>query len=103
MIRKISSPVVVIAFLSMTAPEAAAQTLRGSPASVNRIHRAAVNHGLTFFPSAAAIRDAHSRGELRRLDGNADYSLADVSFPFVVPATETFVLRLAAQYRQACG
>jgi hypothetical protein len=80
-----------------------AQTLRGSPASVDRIHRQAVNHGLTFFESPAAVREAGRRGELVRLNGNRDYALADVSYPYLVPAAHTFVERLASQYHAACG
>jgi LysM repeat protein len=81
----------------------AAQTLRGSPASVDRIHRQALNHNLRFFETASAVREAHRRGELIRLEGNANYTLVDVSYPFVLPAAHTFVERLAAQYRSACG
>jgi hypothetical protein len=37
------------------------------------------------------------------LSENADFTLVDVSYPFVLPEAHTFVLRLAAQYRSACG
>jgi cell envelope opacity-associated protein A len=37
------------------------------------------------------------------LDGNADYTLVDVSYPYAVPAAHTFIVRLASQYRAACG
>lgn len=80
-----------------------AQTLRGSPASVERIYRQAVNHRLPFYESAAAIREAVADGELIHLSGNADYRLVDVSYPYAVPAAHTFVVRLASQYRAACG
>lgn len=80
-----------------------AQTLRGSPASVERIYRQAVNHNLPFYQSAAAIRRAVDEGELVRLGGNADYTLVDVSYPYAVPAAHTFIVRLASQYRAACG
>ncbi len=79
------------------------QSLRGSPASVDRIYRQAVNHRLPFYTSANAIREAHRAGQLVRLDGNADYTLVDVSYPYVVPAAHTFIVRLASQYRAACG
>ncbi len=77
--------------------------MRGSPASVERIYRQAVNHRLTFYESATAIRRAVDNGELVRLSGNADYTLVDVSYPYAVPAAHTFVVRLASQYRAACG
>jgi nucleoid-associated protein YgaU len=92
-----------LAFLFFVAREAEGQTLRGSPESVDRIHRQALTHGLDFYPSAAAIRQAHERGTLVRLEPNADFQLADVSYPYVLPEARTFVLRLAGQYRAACG
>jgi len=82
---------------------AEAQTLRGSPASVDRIHRQALAHDLRFYANAEAIRSAHRRGELVRLEPNSNFGLADVSHPYVLPETHTFVLRLAGQYRSACG
>jgi LysM repeat protein len=80
-----------------------AQTLSGSRASVDRIYRQAINHDLRFFPTAASVREAHRRGELVLLEGNADYTLVAVSYPYLVPAAHTFVVRLASQYRAACG
>jgi len=103
MTRTISFWSALYTSIFLLAPPLEAQTLRGSPASVERIHRQAVSHGLEFFTSSATVRSAHARGDLIRLDGNADYILADVSYPFVLPATHTFVERLASQYRNACG
>jgi hypothetical protein len=80
-----------------------AQTLRGSRASVERIHRQALMHDLHFYETSDGIRRAHQRGRFVRLTGNADYVLANVSHPYVLPETQTFVTRLAAQYRAACG
>jgi len=37
------------------------------------------------------------------MPGNGDYRTADVSYPYTRPTTATFVRRLAAQYRAACG
>jgi LysM repeat protein len=82
---------------------AATQTLRGSPASVDKMYRQAVSQDLTFFRNASSIRTANEQGALVRLGGNADYTLHDVSYPYVVPETHTFVVRLASQYREACG
>lgn len=80
-----------------------AQTLRGSRTSVDRIHRQALNHGLHFYESASTVKRGVADGRLVRLSGNADYQLAGVSYPYVLPATVTFVERLASQYRSACG
>lgn len=100
--RKIVSCALALSvfFIASTAD---AQSLRGSPASVERIHRQAINHGLRFFESGGAIRDAAQRGELVRLRDNADFRLHDVSYPYVLPDAHTFVARLASQYRAACG
>jgi nucleoid-associated protein YgaU len=87
----------------LAASTAESQTLRGSRASVDRIHRQALNHSLHFYESPAAVRKGVSDGRLVRLRGNADYHLASVSYPYVLPATELFVARLARQYRAACG
>lgn len=85
------------------APEAQAQSLRGSRASVDGMYRQALSHDLHFYDTAAGVRRAAGRGEFVQLRGNGDYQLASVSHPYVLPATKTFVTRLAAQYRAACG
>jgi hypothetical protein len=100
MIRKL--PLLLFA-AAVLVPAVEAQTLRGSRASVDRIHRQALVHDLHFYETSAGIRRAYERGTFVRLSGNRDYALAHVSHPYVLPATETFVVRLAAQYRQACG
>lgn len=82
---------------------AAAQSLRGSAASVNRIYSQALSHSLRFYASAGAIREAATSGTLIRLEPNEDFRMVDVSYPYLVAATHTFVLRLAGQYRSACG
>lgn len=88
------------AFLSVPA---AAQSLRGSARSVSRMHHYAVRHGLRFYHSSRDVRRAVRDDRFVRLSGNADYRLHDVSFPYVRPAARTFVERLAADYRRACG
>jgi hypothetical protein len=104
MVRKILRGAGFAVFLiALTYNSSHAQSLRGSRASVDRIHRQAVNHGLRFFPSASSIRNAHQDGELMRLGGNDDYTLVAVSYPYVLPEAYTFVVRLASQYRAACG
>lgn len=80
-----------------------AQTLRGSRGAVDRTYRKALDHDLTFYRTPSAVRSAAREGELVRLEGNADYRIHQVSYPYVLPATRTFVQRLAAQYRAACG
>lgn len=78
-------------------------SLRGSPSAMVEQNRVAKELGLSFYRTGAQIRAAAAKGELVRLDGTADYDVADfVSYPFVNPAVALFVERLAAQYREAC-
>lgn len=101
--RTIFACVAPLALSAFFFTNADAQALRGSPTSVNRIYRQAVNHDLHFYQTPDGIRRAGVRGEFVRLTGDANYETANVSYPYVLPETHTFVRRLAAQYRSACG
>ncbi|HET8655580.1 MAG TPA: DUF5715 family protein [Longimicrobiaceae bacterium] len=96
------SPLLLTMALCAVAP-AHAQSLRGSPASVDRMYHQALANDLHFFDTSAGVRRAADDGDLVRLSGNRDYRLADVSYAYVLPSTRLFVQRFAAQYRQACG
>jgi LysM repeat protein len=90
--------------LALTLPTSAeAQSLRGSRASVDLMYRTAQQQDLYFYQTTSGVRRAADRGSFVRLGGNASYQLAGVSNPYVLPATRTFVERLASQYRSACG
>lgn len=80
-----------------------AQSLRGSTSSVDRMYSHAVNNGIYFYKTGDGIRRAGSEGRFVRLGGNSNYATSGVSYPYVRPETRTFVTRLAAQYRAACG
>lgn len=82
---------------------ASAQSLRGSPSSVDRMYYRAVNNGIYFYKTGDGVRRAADEGRFLRLRGNENYDVHDVSYPYVRPATHTFVTRLAAQYKQECG
>jgi hypothetical protein len=97
-----SQPLLLVALTLLAAP-AAAQSLRGSPASVERMYRHALAQDLDFYDSGAGVHRAANAGTLVRLRSGADYRLASVSYAYVLPTTRTFVERLAAQYRDACG
>jgi hypothetical protein len=104
LVAKILPLLAIVSTLLVLVPHRAeAQTLRGSRASVDRIYRQAVNHGLHFYESPAAVRRGVAEGKLVPLRGNADFQLANVSHPYVLPITEVFVTRLARQYRAACN
>lgn len=99
--RGISLAFLAVALLSPAALPA--QSLRGSPASVERMYRHAVGGGLHFFESDAGVRGALRDGVFVRLTGNADYRLGNVSYGYVLPSTRSFVQSLAAEYHAACG
>jgi hypothetical protein len=90
----------------LTVPLAArplvAQSLRGSPASIDRMYREARHEHLSFFKTTRNVRNAASSGLLVRIAPESTFTLHEVGFPYVRPATLTFVRRLSAQYEQAC-
>lgn len=89
--------------LVTSAGVAEAQSLRGSRASIARIYGQARSHDLTFFRTSTSVHNAARRGELVRLEPNANLRLHDVSYPYALPTSRTFIYRLAAQYNDACG
>src|SRR5215510_6295742 len=93
----------IAASLIAFAEPGAAQSLRGSHASVSLMHRRAVRGGLDFYETTSEVKRAVVRGELVRLNGNAHYRLANIGMPYVRPETKAFVLDLAADYHRACG
>lgn len=103
--RRSRTATIVAAAASLALPlgGAESQSLRGSRASVNRMHRQAVRHDLHFYQTPAGVRRAAARGTFVRLSGNANYTLGAVRYPYVRPSTRTFVTRLGGQYHKACG
>jgi len=79
-----------------------AQSLRGSMASVERMYDQAVDDGLTFYETSNAVHWAAARGELVQLRTDRGYELHRVAFPYVRPATLTFVEQLAGDYDRTC-
>ena len=100
--RKVLVPVVGLAVL-FAAHGVAAQSLRGSAASLDRQNRQARLHDFTYLQGPGQLRRFVSAGLLVPVEGNADYLLKDVSFQVARPEVRVFVERLAAQYRLACG
>jgi hypothetical protein len=93
----------VAASLIALAEPGAAQSLRGSHASVSLMYRRAVRGGFDFYETTSEVKRAVVRGELVRLNGNAHYVVANIGMPYVRPETKAFVLDLAADYHRACG
>jgi hypothetical protein len=93
----------VSAFALTPVRDVDAQSLRGSRASIERMYRHARREGLSFFQTPASVRRAVDARRLVRLEPNASYDLHQVTYPYVRPATRTFVRRIAEQYSAACG
>jgi hypothetical protein len=66
-------------------------------------HQVAVQLHYTFLRTPAQVREYAAKGRLEELAGNADYALAEVSFPYARAEVRMFVERLAADYRAATG
>ncbi|HEX7239190.1 MAG TPA: DUF5715 family protein [Longimicrobiaceae bacterium] len=93
----------VLAGPALTPGVPEAQSLRGSRTAVDRTYRRAVDGDLHFHRNAGSVRSSVRKGTLVRLKGNENYRVFAVNYPYLLPATATFVTRLAEQYRDACG
>lgn len=102
--RRPSAAIAAVALVVLVgAAPAAAQSLRGSPSSLDRQNRAAREHDYTFLRTASQVRSFAANGYLVRLPAGRDYELHGVSFPYTRPEVALFVQRLSGQYRAACG
>ena len=95
--------VLASATIALLAGGASAQSLRGSASSLDLQAEQAKQHDFTYLPGRAEVRRFVDAGLLVPVDGNRDYSLTNVSFPFARPAVKLFIERLSGQYRRACG
>jgi LysM repeat protein len=80
-----------------------AQSLKGSPTSINRQYNAARSYGLAFVDTGSSVRRYVDPGHLVRVNPDRYLELHDVSYPYAVPTTKTFLNRLSSQYYSACG
>lgn len=87
----------------LLATPAAAQSLRGSEASVTRQYGAARDHDFTFLRSAQQIQQFVEAGYLIEIPGNDHYVLRNASYPYARPEVKLFLERLGAQYMAACN
>ena len=90
-------------FVGSTPSPAGAQSLRGSPASLDRQNRVARDHDFTFLDTSARVEYFAQKGWLIRMRSAGDFELHGVSHPYTRPEVALFVERLAGQYRAACG
>ena len=80
-----------------------AQSLRGSPGSLERQNLHARQHDFTYLRESSQVRRFVEAGLLVPIRNTQTYVLKDVSFPFARPQVKLFVERMSGQYRQACG
>jgi len=93
-----------LAVLTSTVATAAhAQTLRGSPSSVDLMYSTAHQRDLQFLRTPADIYQAAKVGSLKMISMTEDLELDRVGWPFVLPNTLRFADSLAAEYRKGCG
>ena len=85
------------------APVAHAQSLRGSPASVDLMYTSARGIDLAFLATPASIYQAAIEGDLKLISITDDLDLDGATFPFVLPNTLRFADSLAAAYHAGCG
>ena len=85
-----------------TAP-AWAQSLRGSPASLDRQNTIARQHDFTYLRTRPHVQRFVGLGLLVPVRRTADTELVAVSFPYARPEVKLFIDRLSSQYRAACG
>ncbi len=102
-VPRLASAVLGGALLLSLAVPAAAQSLRGSPASLDRQNIQARAHDFSYIDTPSRVRYFAEQGWLERVRPNRDFRLHAVSFPYARPEAHLFVRRLAAQYRAACG
>ena len=96
------APVAALLLCAARPSALAAQTLRGSQESVDETYEYARGRGLMFHRTGRTVRRAAASGDLVRLGGSKDYRVKGITYPYVLPATRTFVNRLAGEYREAC-
>jgi hypothetical protein len=87
----------------VTSTAAAAQTLRGSNASVDLMYSTAHQRDLQFFRTPQDIYNAAMAGSLELISITEDLEVDKTGWPFVLPNTHRFADSLAAQYHAACG
>ncbi|HEY4307304.1 MAG TPA: DUF5715 family protein [Gemmatimonadaceae bacterium] len=94
-----------LAVLTSTAVPAVAiaQTLRGSPSSVDLMYTTAHQHDLQFLRTPDDIYAAAKVGSLKMISTTNDLEMERVAYPFVLPNTLRFADSLAMQYRAGCG
>jgi LysM repeat protein len=102
---EIASRAALLAVLAATAAlagGASGQSLKGSPAKLDRQNQMVADHGFTFLETKSQVNSFVSHGLLVPITPNADFELHDVSYPYARAEAQLFIERLAPQYHAAC-
>jgi hypothetical protein len=93
-------PHATLAIALVVAPVAHAHAggLDGSSASMQNQHEVAVEADYSFLRKPADVKHLAKIGKLVEVEGNADYELSKVSFPYARPEVLSFIERLASEY-----
>lgn len=89
--------------LMLLVGQSQAQSLKGSPTSIDRQYRTALAYGYTFVNNARSVKDYVNPDQLVRVTPGRHIELHDVSFPYAVSGTRQFLLGLSQQYHSHCG
>jgi hypothetical protein len=87
-----------IALAATPMAHARAGGLDGSPASMQNQHEVAVEADYSFLRKPADVKHLAKIGKLVKVEGNADYELSKVSFPYARPEVLSFIEHLASEY-----
>lgn len=80
-----------------------AQTLAGSPASMERQNRAAENQAFTYLRNPEDVEVFVRHGLLVYVPGNGDYQVDGASFPYARPEVKRFLEWMGHLGRTSCG
>ncbi|MDP2651496.1 MAG: DUF5715 family protein, partial [bacterium] len=81
---------------------AEAQSLKGSPTSLDRQEQKAKEYGYAIFASAMMVREAIDK-DLYPVYSNGDFRFHKVDHPVARPEVKLFIGRLSRQYKKVCG
>ena len=102
--RLFSTLLLGLGTLSLVAPHAAAQSLRGSSASVDLMYERAQESELKFYRTPSDVREAVNGGELVAVPVDDDVAIArGVKHPYVLPTTRDWINGFARRYHDRCG
>src|SRR4051812_41233584 len=92
----------VVALTLITSTAAFAQTLRGSPSSVDLMYTTAHDRDLQFMRTPQDVYEAARLGVFKLISFTEDLEVDKAGWPFVLPNTLRFADSLATQYHAGC-